>query len=484
MWWSPWRATGTRWPWRSATTAWASGPLRQQLVFDRFWRADPARARTTGGTGLGLAIALEDARLHNGWLQAWGECGKGSVFRLTVPRTAGDELAGSPLPLGPDEAEPGPELIQAPLPLRVSQVPPGPGLAGAGLPGSGFAGTAFTGTPHAAVHNTAIRHAHPEHAHPEHGDRAGRPGAARVRPVQLTGPGALVPGRAGRRDPGGRLRGRADQRAAPAHGAACGQWWRAAGVELLRVHHERAHPRLEPVQIVQGFVLASADFANDHGIARQYLTRAASRSWQPGPGPAVTVIAGQPTATLARTPFGSQNTAVVEISAQELGNVSTSGQYLPAEAGQRQLNQEFTLQRVDHQWRIATLPPARGNAQASSGVDQPSHVLMLTKDLFQLAFHPRNLYYLNPAGQGLVPDPVFVPVNSEDPAADLVRALLISPQGWLKGAVLSAFRPQPRRAARSRSCRAARPRSSTCGCPSPRPAPRRWARWRPSWSGR
>ena len=81
------------------------GPGEQHLVFDRFWRADPARARTTGGTGLGLAIALEDAHLHRGWLQAWGERGKGSVFRLTLPRTLGEELAGSPLPLGPDEAE-------------------------------------------------------------------------------------------------------------------------------------------------------------------------------------------------------------------------------------------------------------------------------------------------------------------------------------------------------------------------------------------
>jgi two-component system sensor histidine kinase MtrB len=81
------------------------GPGEEQLVFERFWRADPARARTTGGTGLGLAIALEDARLHSGWLQAWGEKGRGSVFRLTVPRAAGRQLAGSPLPLGPDETE-------------------------------------------------------------------------------------------------------------------------------------------------------------------------------------------------------------------------------------------------------------------------------------------------------------------------------------------------------------------------------------------
>jgi two-component system, OmpR family, sensor histidine kinase MtrB len=77
----------------------------EQLVFERFWRADPARARTTGGTGLGLAIALEDAHLHGGWLQAWGEKGRGSVFRLTLPRTTGQPIAGSPLPLGPDEAE-------------------------------------------------------------------------------------------------------------------------------------------------------------------------------------------------------------------------------------------------------------------------------------------------------------------------------------------------------------------------------------------
>jgi two-component system, OmpR family, sensor histidine kinase MtrB len=77
----------------------------EHLVFDRFWRADPARARNTGGTGLGLAIALEDARLHGGWLEAWGERGRGSVFRLTLPRHAGDDLLGSPLPLLPDEAD-------------------------------------------------------------------------------------------------------------------------------------------------------------------------------------------------------------------------------------------------------------------------------------------------------------------------------------------------------------------------------------------
>jgi two-component system, OmpR family, sensor histidine kinase MtrB len=79
-------------------------PGEAALVFNRFWRGDPARSRTTGGTGLGLSIALEDARLHNGWLQAWGEPGDGSQFRLTLPRRRDVELTGSPIPLVPADA--------------------------------------------------------------------------------------------------------------------------------------------------------------------------------------------------------------------------------------------------------------------------------------------------------------------------------------------------------------------------------------------
>ncbi len=79
-------------------------PNQVNMVFNRFWRADPARARSTGGTGLGLAISLEDAQLHGGWLQVWGEPERGALFRLTVPRRAGDPLGDSPLPLVPDDA--------------------------------------------------------------------------------------------------------------------------------------------------------------------------------------------------------------------------------------------------------------------------------------------------------------------------------------------------------------------------------------------
>jgi len=79
-------------------------PGQLAMVFNRFWRADPARARTTGGTGLGLAISLEDAQLHGGWLEVWGAPEEGAQFRITIPRKAGDPLGHSPLPLVPDDA--------------------------------------------------------------------------------------------------------------------------------------------------------------------------------------------------------------------------------------------------------------------------------------------------------------------------------------------------------------------------------------------
>ncbi|NNG36677.1 MtrAB system histidine kinase MtrB [Nakamurella aerolata] len=74
-------------------------PGEATLVFHRFWRADPSRQRQTGGTGLGLAISLEDARLHGGWLQAYGLAGVGARFRLTLPKEPGTLLPASPLPL-------------------------------------------------------------------------------------------------------------------------------------------------------------------------------------------------------------------------------------------------------------------------------------------------------------------------------------------------------------------------------------------------
>ena len=69
----------------------------KKLLFERFWRADSSRARTTGGTGLGLSIALEDAKLHQGEIDVWGERGKGAHFVLTIPKFAGGSIESKPI---------------------------------------------------------------------------------------------------------------------------------------------------------------------------------------------------------------------------------------------------------------------------------------------------------------------------------------------------------------------------------------------------
>jgi two-component system sensor histidine kinase MtrB len=91
-------------------------PFDTERVFDRFWRADPSRQRTTGGTGLGLAIAQEDAAVHGGRLEVWSAAGEGSCFRLTLPRRRGESLRGSPIDLPPADPEPADPEPPAPEP--------------------------------------------------------------------------------------------------------------------------------------------------------------------------------------------------------------------------------------------------------------------------------------------------------------------------------------------------------------------------------
>jgi two-component system sensor histidine kinase MtrB len=91
-------------------------------VFDRFWRADAARARTMGGTGLGLSIAREDATLHDGKLEAWGSPGNGASFRLMLPRTSRGLGQQAVMPLALREVEFTTVGVRVPL---STDVPPG-----------------------------------------------------------------------------------------------------------------------------------------------------------------------------------------------------------------------------------------------------------------------------------------------------------------------------------------------------------------------
>jgi two-component system sensor histidine kinase SenX3 len=66
-------------------------------IFERFYRIDPARHRSTGGTGLGLSIVKHVAASHGGEVKVWSVEGQGSTFTLSLPRRGGDP-PGATLP--------------------------------------------------------------------------------------------------------------------------------------------------------------------------------------------------------------------------------------------------------------------------------------------------------------------------------------------------------------------------------------------------
>ncbi|NJJ03854.1 HAMP domain-containing protein [Corynebacterium coyleae] len=130
---------------------------QDELVFNRFWRADKSRKRHSGGTGLGLAIAREDALLHGGILDAAGTHGVGSQFRLVLPREVGAKINVAPLDLvapGQNAAE----IQRAPVAAKEAgdaeadasrgvdlSTDSGAGAGAAGSAGAGAAGSAGGG---------------------------------------------------------------------------------------------------------------------------------------------------------------------------------------------------------------------------------------------------------------------------------------------------------------------------------------------------
>jgi two-component system sensor histidine kinase SenX3 len=78
-------------------------------IFERFYRADPARSRVTGGTGLGLAIVKHIATNHGGSVDVWSVEGSGSTFTMRLPVRPRDE---------PTVEEPGAVVPVAPLSQR------------------------------------------------------------------------------------------------------------------------------------------------------------------------------------------------------------------------------------------------------------------------------------------------------------------------------------------------------------------------------
>ncbi|WP_340537181.1 sensor histidine kinase [Nocardioides sp. GXZ039] len=82
-------------------------------IFERFYRVDPARHRSTGGTGLGLSIVKHVAATHGGEVKVWSVEGQGSTFTLTLPRA---EARGPVGETQPASAAPTPDDVPGATP--------------------------------------------------------------------------------------------------------------------------------------------------------------------------------------------------------------------------------------------------------------------------------------------------------------------------------------------------------------------------------
>ena len=294
-------------------------PGEEKLVFSRFWRSDPSRVRRSGGTGLGLAISIEDARLHQGRLEAWGEPGKGACFRLTLPLVRGHKVTTSPLPLKPVAPE------------RRSVVPCA----------SGSRRRAYETPP----------------------DRRGarRRGAA-------TGC-AGVP--------------------TSSSPQAIGTVERSAPPSL-----PKPTPAMDPDVLLREFLKATADPANRHLAARQFLTESASRGWDDA-GSALLID------NVVFVETRSADRVSVNMRADILGSLSDIGVF---ETGEGALPDPGPIELVKTAggWRIDRLP---------NGV-------FLDWQQFQATYKRHTLYFADPTGKTVVPDPRYVAVSDPDQLAD------------------------------------------------------------------
>jgi hypothetical protein len=210
-------------------------------------------------------------------------------------------------------------------------------------------------------------------------------------------------------------------------------------------------PNASPVDIVSGFLAASASFAGQQRVAREYLTPEASRTWKPGwsatvfsNGPNVLSqvsasitpgrndkLSGSASASPTSRPRATarQSDANTRVTVTVGGNVeatlANSGAYAVAV---KPKGQPYSYDVVQYrgEWRISRAPST----------------LLLTHPEFEADYQLSNLYFFDPGFQNLVPDPVYVPLQAtqEDLVNGLVHDLIKQPPDWLaNGATQTAF---------------------------------------------
>ena len=181
---------------------------------------------------------------------------------------------------------------------------------------------------------------------------------------------------------------------------------------FIRVIARGPRPGMTPMEVVQGFLDASASFDGNHAVARQYLTAQANAGWDTTRGVEIYQGVG------ALTSFG----ATLVFRASKNGAISSIGRYEVAGADE-ELRANFGLVQDGEEWRIDRLPQG----------------LILAQPDVERSFRSLAIYFFDPTFRTLVPDPRMVPVLGPGQATTLVRYLIGGPSPWLEPAVRTGF---------------------------------------------
>ena len=185
----------------------------------------------------------------------------------------------------------------------------------------------------------------------------------------------------------------------------------AAADPLVRPLANPPRPGMSQLEIVAGFLSATAAVGDSYQVAREYLDPAAAQTWDPGAG--VRVMADERAAL-------SQSGEVVTATFQQIGSVGAAGVVVATAAAEQSL--PFPTAQVAGEWRI-TAPPEG---------------LLLSSISLERAYELRNVYFIEPSGAFAVPDPRLLPRTGDEAlATGLVDALLAGPSAWLDPAVMT-----------------------------------------------
>lgn len=161
-------------------------------------------------------------------------------------------------------------------------------------------------------------------------------------------------------------------------------------------------------QIVRDFIKALTATDTSFAVAREFLTPESAKEWKPSDQVTVIDVAYAATPGLAE---GS-----VTFTANRVARVDSSGSYRNDNGA---VNYEFTLEKVQGQWRI----------------DNPPDALILDTSSFASLYKDASVYFADPSGTRLVPDVRYFRTNLEQRANRLVQALLDGPISTLEPGV-------------------------------------------------